>query len=164
METQSQDDAVNISTEEAPTDAVTDEVKRFEVDQTWQLDAAEELAEEQTRGIGRDVSADVVTWSNRGQWEVVVEGRTELDRRFSSREEAVDQGRALADELGVAHRVEESDATGVITHRRSDADLQQLVAARCRSCTNARGTRARRRLVPITAVPPYPASRSTSRR
>ncbi|WP_242086459.1 hypothetical protein [Microbacterium lacticum] len=50
METQSQDDAVNISTEEAPTDAVTDEVKRSEVDQTWQLDAAEELAEEQTEG------------------------------------------------------------------------------------------------------------------
>ncbi|WP_447946481.1 DUF2188 domain-containing protein [Microbacterium lacticum] len=61
------------------------------------------------------MSADVVTWSNRGQWEVVVEGRPELDRSFSSREEAVDQGRALADELGVAHRVEESDATGVIT-------------------------------------------------
>jgi hypothetical protein len=61
------------------------------------------------------VTADVVTRSNRGQWETVVAGRPELDRSFSSREEAVDQGRALADELGMAHRVEQSDATGVIT-------------------------------------------------
>ncbi|WP_336626431.1 MULTISPECIES: hypothetical protein [unclassified Microbacterium] len=50
MEPQSQDDAVNISAEEAPTDAVTDEVKRSEVDQTGQLDAADELAEAQTEG------------------------------------------------------------------------------------------------------------------
>ncbi len=50
MESQSQDDAVNISPEEAPTDAVTDEVKRSEVHQTGQLHAADELAEVQTEG------------------------------------------------------------------------------------------------------------------
>lgn len=50
MGSQSQDDAVNISPEEAPTDAVTDEVKRSEVYQTGQLHAADELAEVQTEG------------------------------------------------------------------------------------------------------------------
>jgi hypothetical protein len=61
------------------------------------------------------VTSEVVTRSNRGQWEVVVDDRPELSASFSDREEAVDQGRAIADELGVPHRVIESEPTGVIT-------------------------------------------------
>ncbi len=58
---------------------------------------------------------DVTTRSNRGQWENAVEGRPELSASFSSREEAVDQGRAVADELGSRHIVEEAEATGAVT-------------------------------------------------
>lgn len=50
MEPNPQDDAVNISPEEAPTDAVTDEVKRSEVDETGQVGNADDLAEAQTEG------------------------------------------------------------------------------------------------------------------
>jgi hypothetical protein len=57
----------------------------------------------------------VVTRSNRGQWEIAVDGRPELSRSYSSREEAIDAGRTTADELGWQHVVEESDPTGVIT-------------------------------------------------
>jgi hypothetical protein len=45
-----QDDTVNISPDEAPTDAVTDEVKRSEVDKTKQLEDADQLAKVQTEG------------------------------------------------------------------------------------------------------------------
>ncbi len=58
---------------------------------------------------------DVTTRSNRGQWENSVEGRPELSASFSSKEEAVDQGRATADELGSQHVVEDAESTGVIT-------------------------------------------------
>ena len=58
---------------------------------------------------------EVHTRSNRGQWENYVEGRPELLASFSSKEEAIDQGRALADELGTHHTVEDAEATGVIT-------------------------------------------------
>lgn len=58
---------------------------------------------------------EVHTRSNRGQWENYVEGRPELSASFSSKEEAIDQGRALADELGTHHTVEDAEATGVIT-------------------------------------------------
>lgn len=61
------------------------------------------------------MSDAVVTRSNRGQWEVVVDGRPELSASFSSREEAVDRGRAIADELGRTHEVEEAEPTGTIT-------------------------------------------------
>ncbi|RLK47663.1 hypothetical protein [Microbacterium telephonicum] len=50
MEPNPQDDAVNTSPEEAPTDAVTDEVKRSEVDETGQVGNADDLAEAQTEG------------------------------------------------------------------------------------------------------------------
>jgi hypothetical protein len=62
-----------------------------------------------------DTTNTVVTRSNRGQWEIVVEGRPELSRSCSSREEAVDEGRTIADQLGWNHVVEEADPTGVIT-------------------------------------------------
>ena len=58
---------------------------------------------------------DVTTRSNRGQWENSVEGRPELSASFSSKEEAVDQGRATADELGSRHIVEDAASTGAIT-------------------------------------------------
>lgn len=57
----------------------------------------------------------VVTRSNRGQWEVVVPGRPELSSGFSSREEAVDRGRAVADELGIRHEVDDAEPTGTVT-------------------------------------------------
>ncbi|MCM3500612.1 DUF2188 domain-containing protein [Microbacterium sp. P26] len=58
---------------------------------------------------------DVTTRSNRGQWENSVEGRPELSASFSSREEAIDQGRAVADELGSQHLVEDAEPTGAVT-------------------------------------------------
>lgn len=58
---------------------------------------------------------DVTTRSNRGQWENAVEGRPELSASFSSKEEAVDQGRAIADELGSQHIVEDAEPTGAVT-------------------------------------------------
>ncbi|WP_251536903.1 DUF2188 domain-containing protein [Microbacterium enclense] len=58
---------------------------------------------------------DVTTRSNRGQWENAVEGRPELSASFSSKEEAVDQGRATADELGSQHFVEDAEPTGAVT-------------------------------------------------
>ncbi|MFJ4037795.1 DUF2188 domain-containing protein [Microbacterium sp. NPDC090007] len=58
---------------------------------------------------------DVTTRSNRGQWENAVEGRPELSASFSSREEAVDQGRALADDLGSRHLVQDAESTGAVT-------------------------------------------------
>lgn len=53
----------------------------------------------------------VITRPNRGQWEIVVPGRPELSASFASREEAVDAGRRVADDLGVGHDVRE-DADG----------------------------------------------------
>lgn len=58
---------------------------------------------------------DVTTRSNRGQWENTVKGRPELSASFSSRAEAVDQGRATADELGSRHVVDNAEPTGAIT-------------------------------------------------
>lgn len=60
-------------------------------------------------------TAPVVTRSNRGQWENHVEGHPELSQSFASKEEAVDAGRLVADDLGVHHVVEEAEPTGAIT-------------------------------------------------
>lgn len=57
----------------------------------------------------------VVTRSNRGQWEVVVAEKPELSRSYSSREEAIEAGSAIADQLRTSHVVEDAEATGVIT-------------------------------------------------
>jgi hypothetical protein len=67
-----------------------------------------------------DATHPVVTRSNRGQWENTVEGRPEVARSYSSKEEAVDEGRALADELGVHHVVEDAEPTGAITDPQED--------------------------------------------
>ena len=65
---------------------------------------------------------EVVTRSNRGQWETVVEGRPELSRSFTSKAEAVDLGRAIADEYGLHHVVFDSEPTGAITDPTPDDD------------------------------------------
>ncbi|MDW4571426.1 DUF2188 domain-containing protein [Microbacterium sp. M3] len=62
-----------------------------------------------------DSTTPVVTRSNRGQWENHVAGHPELSRSFSSKDEAVDAGRSVADDLGVDHVVEDAEATGAIT-------------------------------------------------
>ncbi|MCM3658832.1 DUF2188 domain-containing protein [Agromyces mediolanus] len=58
---------------------------------------------------------EVVTRSNRGQWENEVEGEPERSQSFASREEAITAGRELAALLGTSHTVIESEPTGVIT-------------------------------------------------
>lgn len=62
-----------------------------------------------------DSESPVVTRSNRGQWENQVDGHPELAGSYSSKEEAVDAGRTVADRLGVHHVVEDSEPTGAIT-------------------------------------------------
>ena len=62
----------------------------------------------------------VVTRSNRGQWETHVEGHPELSSSSSSREEAIDAGRTVADQLGVRHVVEDAEPTGAITDEAGD--------------------------------------------
>ena len=63
---------------------------------------------------------DVVSRDNRGQWENSVEGDPERSQSFTSRDEAVDAGRALAQELGGTHTVEEAEPTGAITDEGDD--------------------------------------------
>ena len=58
---------------------------------------------------------DIETIDNRGQWMNRVFGKPELSESFASREEAVEAGRALAQQLGHRHVVRESDPTGAIT-------------------------------------------------
>jgi hypothetical protein len=58
---------------------------------------------------------DVETFDKRGQWVNRVSGEPELSRSFSSKQEAINAGRALAAERGTTHSVREADPTGVIT-------------------------------------------------
>jgi hypothetical protein len=58
---------------------------------------------------------DVETRSKRGQWVNRVIGEEDLSQSYSSREEAIEAGRELADELGTSHTVIEAEQTGVIT-------------------------------------------------
>jgi hypothetical protein len=58
---------------------------------------------------------DVETIDKGGQWVNRVVGETELSESFSSKEEAIDAGQALARVLGTRHIVCESEPTGVIT-------------------------------------------------
>ena len=62
----------------------------------------------------------VLTHSNRGQWENVVEGHPDLSHSYTSRDEAVEEGRAVAHRLGWAHRVEDAEPTGAITDPQQD--------------------------------------------
>ncbi|HEY8589110.1 MAG TPA: DUF2188 domain-containing protein [Naasia sp.] len=58
---------------------------------------------------------DVTTRNNRGQWENSVEGDPAASASFSSRDEAVEQGRATAERSGGRHIVQDEDPTGAIT-------------------------------------------------
>jgi len=60
-------------------------------------------------------NGDVTTVNKRGQWVNEVEGDRSRSWSFSSKEEAVEAGRALAGELGSQHVVLDEEATGVIT-------------------------------------------------
>lgn len=71
--------------------------------------------------------ADVTTRSKNGQWVNHVEGEPELSRSFSSREEAVEAGRVLAEERGSQHRVLDAEPTGGITDGGAPSDGVQVV-------------------------------------
>ena len=58
---------------------------------------------------------DIETVDNRGQWVNRVIGKPELSESFSSRDEAVEAGRALAEQLGAKHVVSDGVPTGAIT-------------------------------------------------
>ncbi len=58
---------------------------------------------------------DVETINKRGQWVNSVEGDNARSWSFSSKEEAIEAGRALAEELGSRHTVHDEEPTGVIT-------------------------------------------------
>ncbi len=58
---------------------------------------------------------DVETFDKRGQWVNRVVGEPERSSSFSSRDEAIEAGAALAAALGAAHVVRDADPTGVIT-------------------------------------------------
>jgi hypothetical protein len=60
-------------------------------------------------------NGDVETIDKRGQWVNRVVGDPEESQSYSSREEAIEEGEALAKKLGTTHTVVESDPTGVIT-------------------------------------------------
>jgi hypothetical protein len=58
---------------------------------------------------------DVETFDKRGQWVNRVVGEPERSSSFSSRDEAVEAGAALAAQLGTAHVVHDVESTGAIT-------------------------------------------------
>jgi hypothetical protein len=60
-------------------------------------------------------NGDVETIDKGGQWVNRVIGEPERSESYSSKEEAIEEGEALAKELGSTHSVVESDATGDIT-------------------------------------------------
>ena len=60
-------------------------------------------------------NGDVTTESKRGQWVNSVEGDNALSTSYSSKDEAIEEGRQLAERLGGEQRVIEAESTGVIT-------------------------------------------------
>lgn len=58
---------------------------------------------------------DVETVDKQGQWVNRVIGSNELSTSYSSKEEAIQAGRSLAEELGSRHIVVEAESTGAIT-------------------------------------------------
>ena len=63
---------------------------------------------------------DVETFDKRGQWVNRVIGEPERSSSYSSRDEAIEAGAALAAELGTAHLVRDAEPTGVITDPGTD--------------------------------------------
>jgi hypothetical protein len=58
---------------------------------------------------------DIETFDNRGQWVNRVAGDPARYRIFSSKQEAIDAGRALSEQLGSTHTVIDAESTGTIT-------------------------------------------------
>ena len=58
---------------------------------------------------------DVTTRNKRGQWVNSVEGDNARSESFSSKDEAIEAGRTLAEELGSQHVVHDEESTGAIT-------------------------------------------------
>ncbi|MGN8027548.1 DUF2188 domain-containing protein [Microbacterium sp. 22242] len=67
-------------------------------------------------------AARVVTRSKNGQWVNEVDGARELSRSYSSRDEAVEEGQALAASRGLEHELIESEPTGTIVDGGAPAD------------------------------------------
>ncbi|OIJ30754.1 MULTISPECIES: DUF2188 domain-containing protein [unclassified Microbacterium] len=65
----------------------------------------------------------IVTRSKNGQWVNEVEGAPELSRSYTSRDEAIEEGEALASERGARHEIEESEPTGTITDGGDPSDV-----------------------------------------
>ena len=65
---------------------------------------------------------DVETMSKHGQWVNRVEGEEELSQGYASKDEAIEEGRALAERTGGRHRLRDEPATGVATDEQSAAD------------------------------------------
>jgi len=63
---------------------------------------------------------DVTTESKRGQWVNSVEGDNSLSTSYSSKDEAIEEGRQLAERLGGEHRILDAESTGVITDPAQD--------------------------------------------
>ena len=82
---------------------------------------------------------DVETVSKRGQWVNRVEGEEELSQGFASREEAIEEGRRLAEASGTAHRVVPSASTGVATDEQSGADAEEIEGRMMPETTDAEG-------------------------
>lgn len=81
----------------------------------------------------------VETFAKRGQWISRVPGDSELSQSYASREEAVEAGRALADRLGVPHRVVDSEPTGVATDEQGEADAAEVAGEMLPDTTDERG-------------------------
>jgi hypothetical protein len=60
-------------------------------------------------------AGDVRTIDKRGQWVNEVEGDPVRSASFTSRDEAIDAGRAIARETGGRHLIEDTEPTGDIT-------------------------------------------------
>ena len=60
-------------------------------------------------------NGDVETIDKGGQWINRVVGEPERSEGYSSKSEAIEEGEALAKELGTTHSVVESEPTGDIT-------------------------------------------------
>lgn len=58
---------------------------------------------------------DIETMDKGGQWINRVEGDPERSASFSSRDEAIEEGRRLAAETGTVHTVHDAIPTGDIT-------------------------------------------------
>ncbi|CAN5146538.1 hypothetical protein BH09ACT2_BH09ACT2_01770 [soil metagenome] len=69
-----------------------------------------------SRAHSRDMTnGDVETMDKDGQWVNRVIGEPERSESYSSKEEAIEEGQALADQLGTTHTVRPAVATGDIT-------------------------------------------------